>query len=270
MKEFKKNPEGHFICEECGRFFRSLNGLSCHISKKHKSNKIYFDNWIKEDGDDICHKCGNITKYVGFTRGYKITCSKECEYSYIRYKREETMLKKYGFKNAYQVPSIKDSIKQINILNLGVEYPMQSKKILEKSKQTCLIKYGCNNPAQNTEIFEKGLKTKLRRYQYKDTNLLYQGSYELDFLEKFYDKIDIENGPSIPYLFEGKNKVYHSDFFIPSLNLVVEIKSDYILIKHQGIKNAIEKKKATIADGFNYILIMNKKYNKLEKLISVS
>jgi hypothetical protein len=114
------------------------------------------------------------------------------------------------------------------------------------------------NPAQNREIYEKSLKTRRQIHKFKDTNITYQGSYELDFLEKFYDKIDIENGPSVPYLFEGKNKVYHSDFYIPSKNLIVEIKSDYILTLDKEIN---EKKEFCLKQDYNYILILNKDYS---------
>jgi hypothetical protein len=115
------------------------------------------------------------------------------------------------------------------------------------------------NPAQNREIYEKSLKTRRQIHKFKDTNITYQGSYELDFLEKFYDKIDIENGPSVPYLFEGKNKVYHSDFYIPSKNLIVEIKNSYLFEKD---KNKIHAKESSvISNGYNYILILNKDYS---------
>ena len=99
-----------------------------------------------------------------------------------------------------------------------------------------------------------------RRLVKKFNNLTYQGSYELDFLEKFYDKFDIENGPSIPYLFEGKNKVYHSDFYIPSKNLIVEIKSSYILTLDIEIN---EKKEACLNKGYDYICIIDKDYSQL-------
>lgn len=97
--------------------------------------------------------------------------------------------------------------------------------------------------------------------KFRDTDLWYQGTYELDFLNKYYDKFsDLQRGPSIHYLYEGKNKVYHPDFYIPSLNLVVEIKSSWILNKDVEID---EKKKATIARGFRYILILDKNYSSI-------
>lgn len=106
-------------------------------------------------------------------------------------------------------------------------------------------------------------KSGFRAKKYK--KVYYRGSYELDFLEKFYDKIDIENGPAIPYLFEGKTKVYHSDFYIPSRNLVIEIKSKYYYNRFKE-QNKI-KKKSVKNRGYNYILILDKDYMNFEKLL---
>lgn len=89
--------------------------------------------------------------------------------------------------------------------------------------------------------------------------LYYQGSYELDFLEKFYNKFpDIKRGPSIKYVFNGKNKVYHSDFYIPSLNLIIECKNSYGLKKFKEQIHA--KERAAIKQNFNYLIIVNKNY----------
>ena len=190
------------------------------------------------------------------------------------------MLLKYNVKSNWERPEIIEKIKKSNLEKYGVENVFQSEKIKEKIRQTTfknhsvkcylekrteikkamLKKYGVEYPLQNKEIFEKSFKTRIKLKQYKSTNLTYQGSYELDFLEKFYDKIDISNGPSIPYLYKGARKVYHSDFYIPSKNLIVEIKSSYILTLDIEIN---EKKEACIKQGYNYILILDKDYSKI-------
>ena len=115
---------------------------------------------------------------------------------------------------------------------------------------------------QNFEIFKKQFSILLREKQFRDTDLYFQSSYEVDFLEKFYDKIDIKNRPSIPYLFEGKNKVYHIDFYISSKNLIVEVKSTYYMNLY-SFKNKA-KEKATISNDFNYIIIVDKNYKEFK------
>jgi hypothetical protein len=110
------------------------------------------------------------------------------------------------------------------------------------------------------------MKTGKRIKLYKDTDLWYQGSYELDFLEKYYNKFpDIKRGPSIKYVYEGKNKIYYPDFYIPSLNLIIEIKNSYYVNKD---KNKIKiKEQFVIKEGYSYCIIINKDYTKFIDLI---
>ena len=143
----------------------------------------------------------------------------------------------------------------------GVEYNFQREKFKKKYNKICLEKYGVENASQNIDIYNKGLKTRRLIHKYKDTNLTYQGSYELDFLEKNYIKFpDIKRGPSIKYKVNGRNKVYHPDFYIPSQNLIIEIKSSYILTLDENFE---AKKEATISSGFNYLMILDKNYSEL-------
>jgi hypothetical protein len=72
------------------------------------------------------------------------------------------------------------------------------------------------------------------------------------------------NAKSIKYLFENKEHWYHPDFFIPSLNLVVEIKNSYLF--KRDFLQIQAKEKATIASGFKYIIIVDKDYTEFKKL----
>jgi len=59
MKEFRKNKNGLFICEECNKICKDKTVLSIHNIKIHNlTPKQYFDKWIKDKGDDICVICG--------------------------------------------------------------------------------------------------------------------------------------------------------------------------------------------------------------------
>jgi hypothetical protein len=178
-----------------------------------------------------------------------------------REKSKRTCLKKYNTECYVQTKKFKEKSKQTCLKNYGVTNPTKSKKIIEKSIQTCLKNYGVEHPSQNTEICQKAIKSRLYIYHYLHTNITYQGSYEFDFLKKHLDKYpDIQNAPSIKYIFNEKNKVYHPDFYIPSKNLIIEIKNSYLAIKDKDeIKT---KEKATIANGFNYIMIIDKNYTK--------
>jgi len=252
MKEFRKNQEGYFVCEECGKTYKTLSGLMSHAARMHGGKRKYYSTWIFENGEGVCKQCGKETLMHG--QDVYLFCSIRCSSIYN--------FKKYG--NQLNTERANMKRKKTNLNKYGHENPWGNKQVQEKREKTWVKKYGVRNPAQNREIYEKSLKTRRQVKQFRDTDLTYQGSYELDFLEKFYDKIDIENGPSISYLFEGKNKVYHSDFYIPSKNLVIEIKSDYILSLDEEINY---KKQACVKQGYNYMLVLNKNYKNINVAI---
>ncbi len=212
-------------------------GVENQFQRKDVKEKIK-ENFVKIHG--VKHQM-----YLQKTKDkIKKTCLKRynvkhvfCKNSPVRKKWEQKLYNKYQITNIFQRDDIKIKIKSSNYK-----------------------KYGVDNPMQNEKIFNKALKTRRLINKYKNTNLSYQGTYELDFLEKYYNKLDIENGPSIKYKFNGKNKVYHSDFYIPSKNLIVEIKSSYILTLDIEIN---EKKKACLKD-YNYICIIDKNYEKFK------
>jgi hypothetical protein len=198
----------------------------------------------------------------------------------IKQKSKNTCLKKYGvdsyiktdnFKNKsikYHIENKNEIIKKSKKTNMekyGTENPFANKKIQRKIRQSCLNKYGVEFPAQNEEIFLKTQKSRFKIKKYKNSNLYYQGTYEKDFLDNFYDKINIQKSKSINYIFENKNHYYHPDFYLPDFNLIVEIKSKYIY--ELELEQNMLKQQACLNDGYNYIFIIDKNYIEIEKLI---
>jgi len=263
MKQFRKTKDDLFICEICGEICKSFKSLGCHLIKQHNiKSKEYYDKWIKQKEDGRCVICGASTTYYNLNFGYTKYCSKKCSRnsSEVQEKEKQTNLKLYGVEY-YSQDKEKRKITQKKIENTKKKrYGNKNYNNSEKNKQTCLKRYGVEHTHQNIKIFEKSQKTRFLRKQYKDTDLWYQGSYELDFLEKYYDKIKIQRAPSIKYKHERKNKVYHPDFFIPSKNLIVECKNLYLYERYKKIIN--NQKGAVINKNYNYIIIINKNYNK--------
>jgi len=268
-------------CKICHRKFKNINYLSSHIKKSHENTKHYYDTYIKKENDGICKICGNTVEFISIGKGYKKICSRECNNKI----RKKSHFEKYGVENPFQRENIKNQIKQTHLANLGVENPFQSKKIIKqikqtnlerygveiparnvnvkiKTKQTNLERYGVEHPLQNSKIFIKNQKSGFRIKKFKGTNIYYRGTYELDFLEKYYSKYpDIVNAPKIKYKYKNKNCIYFPDFYIPSLNLIIEVKNSYLYKKN---KDRIEsKKKSVINNNFNFEMIIDKNYNKI-------
>jgi hypothetical protein len=308
MKEFRKNEEKNFICEECNLKVKSLLGLSNHIRYKH-NKKNYFDKWIKDDIDDKCKICNKETSFISITLGYEKCCCNKCKLKYIdicakksifkkfgsnspfinkntRNKSKETLRKRYGIDHNFKMEQVKTERIKTWKKNYGVDNPSKSPLIkekkektclknhgvkngwclIEKRKKTCIEKYGVENPSQNKEIFEKQQKNSFYSKKFKNTNINYRSSYELDFLENYYIKFpDIQNSPSIKYIYKRKNKIYFPDFYIPSLNLIIECKNKWLANKDKNIIKL--KEKFTLSSGFKYIMIINKNYNKFNIFI---
>lgn len=215
-----------------------------------------------------CDKCGKentiyLQKYhINKNNGGFYSCRK-C--SYI--KRISTNRVKYGVDNVSQSKIVKDKKIVTTLSNYGVENPSQSKIVKNKKCKTSFKNYGVNHPLQNINIFEKGQKTAFKRHKYKNVNIWYQSSYELDFLEKYYEKYkDIQRAPTIRYKFEDKQHIYYPDFFIDKLNLIIEIKSDYTYNRY--LNKNIEKQKSCLKQGYNFIFIINKNYGEFNKKVN--
>lgn len=156
-------------------------------NKKHYVNKGYIytkmgDSFILNSIFDLykgtelivtCDYCGKeLIKKLGFLLDYyclkdinelinfnDISC-KKCSHK----KAKQTIVKKYGVENAFQLKEVKEKIKQTNLERYGVENARQNKNISEKIKQTNLERYGVECVSKNTIIKEKIKQTNLERY----------------------------------------------------------------------------------------------------------
>jgi len=251
--------------------------VTCSRCSVIKLKKYY--NYINvlstsNDGRYYCSKCGyenknetNINKY-----GSK---------SPLRHpenieKSKNTLIKIYGVDNISKV----DYIKEERSIQMSNRYPTMIDRlkeiydvdnisklewVKEKKKITTMSNWGVENPSQNSDIFERsqisGKKIKLHKI-----GLYYRGTYERDFLDICLDNnINVEKGKTIEYRFDGKKKYYHSDFYLPEINLIVEIKSNYYMSKYIDKNNL--KQEYTIKSGYNHIFIIDKNYTQFYRII---
>lgn len=234
FKKYKIGDEVDIDIKYIPKTYKYIVEVQCDICevKREIQYSTYWDSTKHETEIYTCKGCSNI-------------------------KREKTNMKLYGVKNCFQDI---DKIKNSMMLKYGVNHNMQLKKCLENRKQTYIKNWGVDNPSKNINIFEKALKSGRKIQKYKNTNLFYQGTYELEFLEKYYDKIEIRNGLSIKY----ENKIYHSDFYLPEMDMVIEIKSTYWYNKHKSIN--VSKTKYS-KKYHNFLMILDKNYEDFEELL---
>jgi uncharacterized alkaline shock family protein YloU len=234
-------------CKECNKIFETKKALFIHISKKHNNKLYYdkWINTVLNNCEICGAQTDFLNLRLGYKK-YCNKHYHEWNYIQIKnatFKKygvnsflclqdikEAATIKKYGVKNVFMNEQIKEKIKKTNMKKYGVDNPFKSEEIKEKIKKTNMKKYGVNYPSQskdiqnkikqsfknhygveyalqNKKLHEQQLKSSYYSKKYKDTDINYRASYELDFLEKFYDKYpDIQNASPIKYEFLGKKK----------------------------------------------------------------
>jgi hypothetical protein len=177
-------------------------------------------------------------------------------------KSQNTKKEKYGDKN-YNNP--KQTQKTL-LSNTGYSFALQNPLSKEKFKKTSLKNFGETHPMQNETVFYKSLKSGFKSKRYKNTQIFYQGSYELDFLERFYDRMSfLIRGPRITYNVKEEKHYYFPDFYFPPKNLIIEIKSKYWNQKHLELNKI--KAEACLNLGYNYILLEDLNYLPLQTFL---
>lgn len=159
----------------------------------------------------------------------------------------------------------REKYKKTCLEKFGFENPMQNDLIKQKLSNIIFERYGVYYPAQNEDVYKKMIKNGYHILNFRDTDIYYQGEYELDFLNKYYDKINIKRCKSIRYIFNNNECTYYPDFYFEDLNLIIEIKSSYWFDEHKD-KNLI-KQQVCKENGYNFIFILDRNYEIFDKMI---
>jgi len=161
---------------------KSISSLSNHIRFNHfdETNNNYYDLYLKKDDEDKCY-CGNNTKFISITKGYKKYCSKKCACN----DRDDEYWNRRN-----------EKIKKTNLDKYGVEFSTQLETMKEKSKVTKKEKYGDENynnrdkcfshDYNRNEINEKIKNTKKEKYG--DENYNNRDKCKLTKKEKYDDE----------------------------------------------------------------------------------
>lgn len=238
----------NFKCPRCGKIYSSMKLWGNHMQKVHPEDipdgwsiprYFYFVMTGKTAGK--CVMCGKPTSWNDSTWKYNRFCDDPaCRVKY-REAFAQRMIGKYG---------------RVTLLD---DPEHQRKMIMQK----------------RTSGY----------YDFPDGKVGYSSSYELDFL-KMCDKFlhlraqDILQPSPHTYYYDYKNdqdtadegrKFYIPDFFIPSLNLEIEIKQNTSthpkILRVDKVKEAEKDAVMKSITGIHYIKIMDKKYDEFLELL---
>lgn len=203
---------------------------------------------------------------------YRLPYCDPCSKKKMVEKIKKSCMDKFGVENAGQSEEIKKKIVNTFEVKYGM-HPKKTKEVQDKWTATCLEKFG-GHPNQNKEV---QIKSEANSYHYKtyimpSGNLVKYQGYEdkaLDELVQLYEEdicIGRANIPSVDYKVGDKKHVYFPDFYIKSLNKIIEVKSEWTIQLKRG--NVEEKALATIKAGYKYeIWVYSDKKVRVERKI---
>lgn len=205
------------------------------IKEKCKESRIKNKDKIKEKSKQTC-----LEKY-----GVEYSLqSKE-----VREKSKQTCLKKYGVEYSVQADVVKDKIKQTCLEKYGVTNGGGSEQALEKIKQTCLKRYGLTNGGGSKESLEKIANTKRKNHSFTTSKPE----------ENLYNEIKLIY-PSVIRQYKEKRYPYNCDFYIPELDMFIELQGSWTHGKHPYDPNStkdksiLEKWKLRLLDNHGFYL----------------
>jgi len=190
----------------------------------------------------------------------------------IMKKIRETTKERYGTDYASQNPQVKQKIKETCLKNYGVEYVLKSKEVREKGIQTNLEKYGKRHPMQNAEYSERISKSSysIKPYKMPSGKVLMIQGFENFGLDDLLNKEKIDEGdiindrkkvPEVWYIdCNMKLRRHYVDFYIPSQNRCIEIKSSWTFEINK--EKVLAKQKAAIEKGMIYEIWIYNEFGK--------
>lgn len=177
--------------------------------------------------------------------------SHPCQSEEILEKRSKTNLERYGATNPLASPEVQEKSKQTCLAHYGVEHPMMSEEIKQRQSASVLRKYGVSNPSKAAEVLErihnkmlekygtsgvlnvpeireKIVATNLRKYGVPYYVMLPQVAKSSGRVSKTNEKFaELLTKFKIAHIKEFCIGKYSYDFFLPGLNLLIEINPSY-------------------------------------------
>jgi predicted RNA-binding Zn-ribbon protein involved in translation (DUF1610 family) len=248
-----------FLCPECTEIHRRNRLSEIHNTAecKEKIKTTCFEKYGTENpslNTEIKEKIGNKVRSKEAREKYKQTSIKNygTEHPMFNLQVKEIMREKISSKE------VQDKIIATSLERFGAERNTKTSAFREQYTATCIERFGVRSPVQNADIFDKMMKT---THRYKDFitpsgQIIQCQGYEhfaLETLFYMYDEGDIKTGRAVPeiwYKLNRKRRRYFCDIYIPSENLIIEVKSGYTFNKEKTMN--IAKQNACITAGFNF------------------
>ena len=159
--EFKSNPDNFFV--KIRWSFPSIESAILHESIVNKK-LIHRKNWANIAVGKGCSDVEKLKVRREAAMMKKYNVSHNFMIKSVRDKKDETMINRYGVKNAGSSQVIRKKVIQTSLEKFGVECSFQSESVKEKSKKSLMDRYGVDNPNKSPLIREKIKQTNLKNF----------------------------------------------------------------------------------------------------------
>jgi hypothetical protein len=181
-------------------------------------------------------------------------------------KSKDSCKSKYGVDHPSKTAEFRSNLSQ-RMLKQGIE-------IAEKSRITRLKNYGANHHMQNAEYYEKVQHKMMtpKIYTMPSGKTVFVQGYENNvidiLLNQGYSENDIVLGkremPQLIFQWDGKDRRYYPDIYLPKKNLIIEVKSTWT---YNGIDRGLEllkqKQNCVLRQNLDFMIFLyrDKKWN---------
>ena len=202
-----------------------------------------------------CYCQKRVNMFNGIFRTF---CSRKCGLAAetTKEKMKNTCVEKYGVSHHWAKGEHRDSNIQKYIEQHGVSPQACG---LEKRLETWDKKYGCH-PMQVPHIFKKAFRNRMKTkmFQLPSGKYIELMGHEPHALKYVLDAGIFKEGDfdfdDVPVIQHSGNRKYFPDFWLPQINLLVEVKSQYTAFSKRYLECNIIKQRAAIASGFSFEL----------------
>lgn len=256
----------------------SAKAAAKQFSKYGITEQIYFDILVLNIYDPNLRpkcECGNYTKFISISYGYRKYCNKACMYKYREtnepfrlskrnkgYHHSEETRKKISESNTGKkhTPETIEKLKRNARLGLnrtGMRTPMETR---EKQRQAALRRIA-ENPESVLKNFYSNRKTGKYKPAKSEKEIKYLSSWELKFMkicDLSKDVIKIDTVESIPYTFDGKDHLYIPDFKLTlstGLIVIIEIKPKNLINDPKVLAKRISAIKYCKTKNYKYVTL---------------
>jgi hypothetical protein len=194
----------------------------------------------------------------------------------IRENIKKTMMERHGVEHPMQSETFKQLANETLYANWGVSSPLLNDELQRKRQQTCTNNWGVPYPNQNPEILKRAQKTGFRAklFTLSSGEVWSLQGYEHLVAPKLIEEYGEENiisdacrVPKIPWkcsrvdcslCSNGLSHSYTCDFYIETLNLLIEIKSTWTAQQDADKIQRTQKASNELGYDFRLIVLNNK------------